>query len=30
MNLKLWEYEDGEGMEVARHCVMHRPAKVDV
>jgi hypothetical protein len=27
MNLNLWEYEGGEGMGIARHCVMNRPAQ---
>lgn len=26
MKLKLWEYERGEGMGIARHAIMHRPA----
>ncbi|KAG9235063.1 acyl-CoA N-acyltransferase [Amylocarpus encephaloides] len=28
MELKLWEYEGGEGMGMTRHGVMHRPAVV--
>lgn len=26
MELKLWEYERGEGMGLEKHVVMHRPA----
>lgn len=26
MELKLWEYERGKGMGLAKHVVMHRPA----
>jgi hypothetical protein len=26
MDFNLWEYEGGEGMGVARHVIMHRPA----
>jgi ribosomal protein S18 acetylase RimI-like enzyme len=27
MDIKLWEYEGGEECGIARHVVMHRPAK---
>jgi N-acetylglutamate synthase-like GNAT family acetyltransferase len=26
--LKLWEYEGGEGLEIDEHVIMHRPAKI--
>lgn len=26
MDFKLWEYEGGDGMGIARHVIMHRPA----
>jgi GNAT superfamily N-acetyltransferase len=26
MNFKLWEYDGGKGMGIARHVIMHRPA----
>ena len=25
-DFKLWEYDGGEGMGIARHVIMHRPA----
>ena len=27
MDLKLWEYEGGAGLGIARHCVMRRPTQ---
>jgi hypothetical protein len=28
MELRLWEYEGGEGMGMDQHCIMWRPAKI--
>jgi GNAT superfamily N-acetyltransferase len=27
MELKMWEYEGGEGMAIEEHVIMHRPVK---